>query len=103
MPVRVFGVAGHEDHVRRRFALAAKSFEDKVNDAVKQGAKLLAGNVRRGALYSPTVLDHVQPDKAPVPERPAGRRRACGRAPAAFRARRACDRGSRVTRLVPRV
>ena len=41
---------------------AAKSFEDKVNDAVKSGAKLLAGNVRRGALYSPTVLDHVQPE-----------------------------------------
>ena len=41
---------------------AAKSFEDKVNDAVKSGAKLLVGNIRRGALYSPTVLDHVQPE-----------------------------------------
>ena len=39
---------------------AAKTFEDKVNDAVKNGAKLLYGNIRRGALYSPTVLDHVQ-------------------------------------------
>src|SRR5258706_2287478 len=41
---------------------AAKSFEDKVNAAVKDGAKLLVGNVRRGALYSPTVLDHVTPE-----------------------------------------
>ena len=32
---------------------AAKSFEDKVNEAVKAGAKLLVGNIRRGALYSP--------------------------------------------------
>jgi putative phosphonoacetaldehyde dehydrogenase len=41
---------------------AARSFEDRVNAAVAQGAKLLVGNVRRGALYSPTVLDHVRPD-----------------------------------------
>ncbi len=41
---------------------AAKSFEDKVNEAVKAGAKLLVGNIRRGALYSPTVVDQVQPD-----------------------------------------
>ncbi len=40
---------------------AAKSFEARVNDAVARGARLLAGNVRRGALYSPTVLDHVDP------------------------------------------
>ena len=40
---------------------AAKSFEARVADAVAQGAKLLVGNVRRGALYSPTVLDHVDP------------------------------------------
>ena len=40
---------------------AAKDFEARVNDAVAHGAKLLAGNVRRGALYSPTVLDHVDP------------------------------------------
>ncbi|RJF97009.1 phosphonoacetaldehyde dehydrogenase [Noviherbaspirillum cavernae] len=38
---------------------AARAFEAKVNDAVAHGAKLLHGNVRRGALYSPTVLDHV--------------------------------------------
>ena len=38
---------------------AARSFEAKVNEAVARGARLLYGNVRRGALYSPTVLDHV--------------------------------------------
>src|SRR5215471_12671844 len=39
---------------------AAKSFETKVNDAVARGAKLLYGNIRKGALYSPTVLDEVK-------------------------------------------
>ena len=41
---------------------AALSFEEKVNDAVSRGAKLLYGNIRKGALYSPTVLDQVRPD-----------------------------------------
>jgi aldehyde dehydrogenase (NAD+) len=41
---------------------AAKSFEGRVNEAVARGARLVAGNVRRGALYSPTLLDDVQPD-----------------------------------------
>ncbi len=41
---------------------AARSFEDKVADAIARGAKLVHGNVRKGALYSPTVLDHVLPD-----------------------------------------
>jgi len=41
---------------------AATSFEARVNDAVARGARLLAGNVRRGALYSPTLIDHVDPD-----------------------------------------
>src|ERR1700681_1998079 len=41
---------------------SAKSFEDKVADALGRGAKLLHGNLRTGALYSPTVLDHVLPD-----------------------------------------
>ena len=40
---------------------AAQNFEARVNDAVDQGAKLLVGNIRRGALYSPTVLDNVDP------------------------------------------
>ena len=38
---------------------AAKTFERRVNDAVAQGALLLYGNVRQGALYSPTVVDDV--------------------------------------------
>jgi aldehyde dehydrogenase (NAD+) len=41
---------------------AARSFEAKVNAAVAQGARLLYGNRREGALYSPTVLDRVTPD-----------------------------------------
>ncbi len=41
---------------------AAVSFEAKVNEAVARGAKLLHGNVRRGALFSPTLVDHVTPD-----------------------------------------
>jgi len=40
---------------------AAKTFEARVNEAVSQGAKLLVGNVRDGALYSPTVVDNVDP------------------------------------------
>jgi len=40
---------------------AAKLFEARVNEAVAQGAKLLAGNKRDGALYSPTVIDEVNP------------------------------------------
>jgi phosphonoacetaldehyde dehydrogenase len=42
--------------------VAAQSFEARVDDAVAQGARLLAGNVRHGALYSPTVIDHVRPE-----------------------------------------
>ncbi len=41
---------------------AAVFFESRVNEAVAQGAKLLVGNQRRGALYSPTVIDRVTPD-----------------------------------------
>ena len=40
---------------------AARNFEALVNEAVSQGARLLAGNQRDGALYSPTVLDKVTP------------------------------------------
>ncbi len=40
---------------------AAMLFEGRVNEAVALGAKLLVGNQRRGALYSPTVLDRVNP------------------------------------------
>ena len=38
---------------------AAKSFERRVNDAVAQGARLLHGNDRVGALYPPTVVDRI--------------------------------------------
>jgi putative phosphonoacetaldehyde dehydrogenase len=38
---------------------AAMTFERRVNDAVAKGAKLLYGNIRKGALYSPTVVDKV--------------------------------------------
>ncbi len=41
---------------------AAMRFEGLVNDAVAQGARLLHGNQRTGASYSPTVVDHVRPD-----------------------------------------
>ncbi len=40
---------------------AARAFEAKVNAAVAAGARLLAGNQRQGAVYSPTVLDRVDP------------------------------------------
>jgi phosphonoacetaldehyde dehydrogenase len=41
---------------------AAKQFEAVVNEAVAGGARVLIGNIRRGALYSPTVLDRVTPN-----------------------------------------
>ncbi|MBK9676577.1 MAG: phosphonoacetaldehyde dehydrogenase [Betaproteobacteria bacterium] len=41
---------------------AAQSFAARVDEAVARGARLLHGNVRRGALYSPTLVDHVTPD-----------------------------------------
>ena len=40
---------------------AAQLFESRVNEAVSQGARLLVGNQRQGALYAPTVLSHVHP------------------------------------------
>jgi len=51
---------------------AAKSFENKVNDAVARGAKLLYGNIRKGALYSPTVLDEVKADMSVVKQETFG-------------------------------
>ncbi|HEX7864157.1 MAG TPA: phosphonoacetaldehyde dehydrogenase [Variovorax sp.] len=41
---------------------AAKHFESVVNEAIAAGARLLHGNVRNGASYSPTVLDRVDPE-----------------------------------------
>src|SRR6202142_2396926 len=45
---------------------SAQRFESVVNEAVAGGARLLIGNLRRGALYSPTVLDRVTPDMTVV-------------------------------------
>ncbi len=39
---------------------AARYCEDKVNEAVKLGAKVVVGNLRKGALYSPTLVDRVK-------------------------------------------
>lgn len=41
---------------------AASQFQRRVEEAVAAGAELLYGNERRGALYSPTVVDHVPQD-----------------------------------------
>ncbi len=51
---------------------AAALFESRVNDAVSQGARLLVGNKRQGALYSPTVIDNVQPSMTVVKEETFG-------------------------------
>jgi len=42
----------------------ANRIERIVQDAVKAGAKVLAGGVRDGAFYPPTVLSEVRPDMA---------------------------------------
>jgi acyl-CoA reductase-like NAD-dependent aldehyde dehydrogenase len=41
---------------------AAQRVADRVDDAVRCGARLLLGGEQRGALYPPTVLDGVTPD-----------------------------------------
>ncbi|MEP6970462.1 MAG: phosphonoacetaldehyde dehydrogenase, partial [Betaproteobacteria bacterium] len=51
---------------------AAKFFESRVNEALAQGAKLLVGNQRQGALYSPTVVDQVRPEMLLVKEETFG-------------------------------
>ncbi|MDZ7863211.1 phosphonoacetaldehyde dehydrogenase [Acidovorax sp.] len=51
---------------------AARHFEKVVNEAIAQGARLLVGNVREGALYSPTVLDRVRPEMTVVREETFG-------------------------------
>lgn len=51
---------------------AAQLFESRVNEAVAQGAQLLVGNQRRGALYSPTVIDQVRPEMTVVREETFG-------------------------------
>ena len=51
---------------------AAKLFEARVDEAVGGAARLLLGNERRGALYAPTVVDHVQPGMTLVREETFG-------------------------------
>jgi putative phosphonoacetaldehyde dehydrogenase len=51
---------------------AALLFESRVNEAVGQGARLLVGNQRRGAFYSPTVIDNVRPEMLVVREETFG-------------------------------
>lgn len=51
---------------------AARQFERVVDQAIAEGAQLLYGNVRKGALYSPTVLDHVTPAMTVVREETFG-------------------------------
>jgi putative phosphonoacetaldehyde dehydrogenase len=51
---------------------AARLFESRVNEAMAQGARLLTGNQREGALYSPTVLDNVRPEMTLVREETFG-------------------------------
>lgn len=41
---------------------AAREIEQRVENSLQQGAKLLVGHRRCGAVYSPTVLDHVRTD-----------------------------------------
>jgi putative phosphonoacetaldehyde dehydrogenase len=51
---------------------AAQRFESVVNEAVSQGARLLVGNRREGALYAPTVIDKVDPRMTVVREETFG-------------------------------
>ncbi|MEI6000138.1 phosphonoacetaldehyde dehydrogenase [Paraburkholderia bengalensis] len=51
---------------------AARLFEARVNEAVAQGARLLTGNKREGALYSPTVVDQVDPSMTVIREETFG-------------------------------
>ena len=51
---------------------AARHFEALVDEAVSQGARVLAGHRRDGALFAPTVLDNVRPDMTVVREETFG-------------------------------
>jgi acyl-CoA reductase-like NAD-dependent aldehyde dehydrogenase len=51
---------------------AARLFEARVDEALGGGARLLAGHVRDGALYAPTVIDGVQPGMTVVREETFG-------------------------------
>lgn len=51
---------------------AAVLFEARVKAAVDNGAVLHLGNQRQGAVYAPTVLDHVRPEMTVVREETFG-------------------------------
>lgn len=51
---------------------AARLFEARVDQALAQGARLLAGHRRDGALYAPTVIDRVRPEMTVVHEETFG-------------------------------
>ena len=51
---------------------AARLFQQRVDEAIAQGARLLAGHTRDGALYAPTVIDRVRPGMTVVREETFG-------------------------------
>ncbi len=51
---------------------AARLFEARVDEAIAQGARLLCGHRREGALYAPTVIDRVHPEMTVVREETFG-------------------------------
>jgi putative phosphonoacetaldehyde dehydrogenase len=51
---------------------AARLFESRVSAAIAEGARLLTGHHREGALYAPTVIDRVRPEMAVVREETFG-------------------------------
>ena len=51
---------------------AAKLFESRVDEAVAQGARVLVGHRRDGALFAPTVVDRVTPAMTLVREETFG-------------------------------
>lgn len=51
---------------------AASLFQARVDEAIAQGARLLCGHRREGALYAPTVIDRVRPEMAVVREETFG-------------------------------
>ncbi|GCL62374.1 phosphonoacetaldehyde dehydrogenase [Pseudaquabacterium pictum] len=53
-------------------AAAATLFQQRVDEAISQGARLLTGHTRDGALYAPTVIDRVRPEMTVVREETFG-------------------------------
>ncbi|MDO8509351.1 MAG: aldehyde dehydrogenase family protein [Nanoarchaeota archaeon] len=51
---------------------SAIQIQKRVEDSLKKGARLLYGNIRDRALYSPTILDHVNPASELVVEETFG-------------------------------